>query len=559
MATYYIDNNRGSDSNAGTSSSAPWQNLSKIAATTGATAGDSFLLADDSSWALTPATRVVPPTSWTGEQKNPVIIGKYSPSSQSTSDQRPLITCNVTTVAGDWTYNAGLNGWTYTYPTAHINRAVLIRLGGTWLANTYDMVAGAAVESIDGRFNIAVGAQGIILYAPASVNPVDYYGGVVISAQASGAITLSSGRKWVTVQDIAFTESGCGVLLYSADAVAAGFVVQRCQMRTGGSLAVANGDSPGNLRGWILNNEIIDFGAIGIQGNAISGAGIAYLEINGNRIDDGVRSWAQGGIYVQVRNTTRDRICQVLNNEVSRCRWGSQGKPQDGSGIYIETGSDGVLVAGNTIHDQYCAIQDNSGRRNTFTGNLIYNCRLGIRVSDQSANNQSDHRAYNNTIIVGDTRQVPTEFGSDQGQDYPGYWMYKTASTLNVTAKNNIIANVGSAAALATFGLPDVYATSTYDLSGNWVYGFGVDSLKASDDTTPSPAPTVTNLGTTDPTQYLTESHALRSAEYALVSPNPLATVGTYFSGARLMNGRARPGWTPVGAYQGVLPRATRT
>jgi len=551
MATYYLDNNRGSDSNSGTSPSAPWKNLSKIAAVTAAAAGDAFLLADDSEWTLTPSTRVVPPTTWTGAQHNPVVIGKYSPSSQS-SGQRPLIICNVVTVAGDWTYNAGLNGWTYLYPTAHINRAVLLRLGDSWLANTYDMTAGAAVESVNGRFNIGADSQTVILYAPAGTNPVDYYGKVVVSAQASGAITLSSGRKWITVQDIAFTETGCGVLLYSQDALEAGFIVERCLMQTGGSLVVANAASPGNLRAWIRNNEVYDFGAVGIHANSIGGAGISYVEINGNRVANGVHSWAQAGIYVQVRNAARDGICKVLYNDISGCRWGSQGKSLDGSGIYLETGADGVLVAGNVIHDQYCAIQDNSGRRNILTGNLVYNCRLGVRVSDQSGNNQSDHRSYNNTFIVGDERQAPTEFGSAQGQEYPGYWMYKTASTLNVTAKNNLFLKAGTSRGRAVFGLPDVYATSTYDLSGNWVSGFEADSLKASDNTVPSPAPTISHAGTSDPSPYLNTDCSLKTTISigGIPMPNPLRNMGTYVQGVTLRNGRTQPGMTPIGAYQ---------
>jgi hypothetical protein len=64
-------------------------------------------------------------------------------------------------------------------------------------------------------------------------------------------------------------------------------------------------------------------------------------------------------------------------------------------------------------------------------------------------------------------------------------------------------------------------------------------------------------------------SGALQNADYSLrVSPtttlatlaadNPLALAGTYIQGVTLRNGRMRPGYCPIGAYQAVLPRAAR-
>lgn len=40
--------------------------------------------------------------------------------------------------------------------------------------------------------------------------------------------------------------------------------------------------------------------------------------------------------------------------------------------------------------------------------------------------------------------------------------------------------------------------------------------------------------------------------------PTSLAAAGAYVQGVRLQNGRMRPGYCPVGAYQAVLPRGTR-
>lgn len=556
MTIYYLDNNRGNDNNDGQSAAAPWKNLSKIAATTGATAGDAFLLADDSAWSLTPSTRVVPPTSWGGTEASPIIIGKYSPSSQSVG-QRPRITLNVETSPSDWTYDALLNGWKYTYPTANMNNAALVRLADGWLASAVDNNSDGAVESVDGRYVVRLDNQTLVLYAPAGTNPVRYYGKVVVSAQATGAITLSSGRKWITVQDIAFRETGCGVLCYSGDALAAGFVVERCRMDIG-CLATVGGASPGNLRAWIRDNEVYDFGSIGIHVNSTAGAGIAYAEIYRNKVDDGVRQWSQGGIYLQGRNAAAEAIVLVHHNEVSRCRWGTRDKAFDGCGIYAETGANNTHIFANVVHDCFVALQDNSGRRVYWTGNVVYDCRRGIRITDENNNGASDCRLYNNTFLVGDLNQNATEFGNTtQGADYPAVWSLSGDDPINITAKNNIFANVGGQRGRAVFGMPS--AASTFDIANNWVYGFEADTLNGATNAALGSPPTVSNAGTTDPRVYFGADFAPKVQGYSEASPNPLATAGVYVPGVHLMNGRMRPGWCPAGAYQAVLPRAARS
>lgn len=74
----------------------------------------------------------------------------------------------------------------------------------------------------------------------------------------------------------------------------------------------------------------------------------------------------------------------------------------------------------------------------------------------------------------------------------------------------------------------------------------------------------VTDTGTitADPRPHLNGDLSLRvppgATKATIAADNPLALAGTYIPGVRLRNGRARPGWCPVGAYQAVLPRAAR-
>lgn len=341
------------------------------------------------------------------------------------------------------------------------------------------------MPSIDGRYNKTSTNNKLLLYAPAGTNPTTYYGRIIYSPEATGAIVLSSGRKSVVVEDIHFEETGAGVAMYSNNATEANYVVRRVSGRVVSGLVGMAADTSGALEAVVEEVDVYDYGALAIHPYAIGGAGFKSCEIRRNRIHTGGYLNSQAAIYLQIRNSAREGICKVWGNEISGYQWGTRDKGYDGCGIYAETGSDGIFIFGNVVHDQYCAFQDNSGRRNFWYGNVAYNVRLGFRLSDQMLNNQSDCRFINNTLLVGDLNQAPSKWGSSQGVEYPGVWMYKSASTLNLTAINNVIANVGGQRGRAAFGLPDNYASSAYTLTNNWIYGFESDSLKATDNSVP--------------------------------------------------------------------------
>jgi len=553
MTVYYIDANRGSDSNDGTSTASPWQNLSMIPTITGATAGDEFRLASDSIWTPSHTTRMVPPATWSGTERSPVLIGKYDPPGVSGSG-KPTIRWNRNTERSDWTETASPGCWVYANAGSYLfTNSCLIRLANSWLASCVDTVNSAALVSasaVPGRYYAS--STNLWLYSPTGVNPVDYYGSVVVSPAASGYIGCSSGRKWITVEDLHFEDTGCGVLLYSGSSVEVGFRARRISGKTVSNLIGANADATGVLRAWIHDCDIRDFGALAII-SSCNGDGLKWLEIYNNRIDDGVHCWAQGGIYLTSRSTGVRPL--IHHNHVTRCRWGTRDKSVDGSAIYAETKSDDALIYGNLIEHCYAAFQDNSGRKATFAGNIVRNCRLGMRITDQAGVGSTDHRSYNNTFIVGDVNQTPTEFGGTQGQEYTGFWMYKPSGAFAVTAKNNIICDVTGSNRRAAFGLPDT--TGTMSLDGNWVYGYTYDTMTASNNG--SGASSLTNIGETDPRPYL-DIDAMPIADgYNLADPNPLADAGSWIQGTPLRNGRARPGWTPAGACQGMVPRAARS
>lgn len=548
MTTYYIDAKRGSDLNAGTSKSAAWQNPSMIPTITAPGPGDQFLLASDSRWVPSHTSRVVMPVGCTGIEANPVIIDKYDPDGVAPGG-KPTIVWNRETVASDWTETASPGCWVYANAGSYqFTNSCLMRLADSWMAScvdTCDTAAEIAASGVPGRY-FATGTT-LWLYSPAGVNPVTYYGKVVVSPAASGYFTFSSGRKWITIRNIHFEDTSCGVLFYSGSSAEVGFRAQGISGRRVSNLIGANADATGVLRAWIHDCDIRDFGSLAIV-SAVNGDGIRQLEIYNNRIDEGVRCWAQAGIYLTCRSAGFAAL--VYNNHLSRCAWGTRDKNVDGCAIYCETKSDNSIVFGNVVHDCYTAFQDNSGRKAVFTGNLVYNCRLAMRVTDQALVGSSDHQSYNNTFLIGDMNQQPSQWGGTQGEQYPGYWCFSNSGTLKLTVKNNIIANVGTGRARAAFGLPQSHATNALD--GNWLYGFENDT-----ENTVSFAQTVlTKLGTTDPRPYLDAVGRLKRPYLVgeITMLNPLGGAGAYVQGVRLQDGkRLDPTRVPVGACAEVM------
>lgn len=463
MTIYYIDSNRGDDANSGTSPDTPWQNLTKIDDQE-ANAGDQFLLANDSMWEYDIATRIVPPTSWQGTKLNPVVIGKYSPSSQSQSNQNPIIKWNRLIQENEWTYSPVDNAWVFTSPN-NVGNLCLLRLANTWMASCVD--SGLPLKTLDGRY-FASGTS-LYLYAPFHTNPTKYYGEVLLSTNA-GFITISSARNWVTIQDLHFENTSTGILAYSGSNTAeTGVVIQRISGNTVSGLIRAAADSSGALRAFIKNNNIINFGPTAIQAFSSTNAGFLELEIINNTIADGLHCYSQGAIYLQCRSPNFTPIVQ--GNKISKVRWGTPDKMQDGCAIYCETGSDNVIINANTIEDCYMAFQDNSGRTTSWTNNLVKNCWAIMAQTDAEGNDAGNITFENNTCLVGEG--LITQASNGDGRNNNAFTSRKSvleggAITMNI--RNNIFVKLGEESSRAAILTPQVGWTGV--IENNCVYNF---------------------------------------------------------------------------------------
>jgi len=475
MTTRYIDWNRGNDSNDGSSPTLAWKNLTKID-DAAAAAGDQFLLADDSIWEYDLSSRVVPPTTWAGTKTNPVVIGKYSVNGSNT--QKPTIKWNRKLLTTDWTYSAPNNAWVYTAP-GNVGGLCLVRLNKTWVASRTD--DGVPLASVHGRYHNS--GTSFYLYAPSTVDPTTYYGEVLLSTE-QGFFSISTDRKWVTIQDIHFVETSAGISAYSGSATTTGLVVQRVSGDICSQLIRGFNES-GQLELYITNCTISNFGACAIS---VGSNTVPYKNcyIEDNKIHNGMYCYSQGAIYITGYNV------HVRDNQLSDVYYGTLDKTTDGAAIYTETGSTNVLVYRNTVTNCHLAFQDNSGRKTTWFSNVVLNCKSIMRVSDQNSNNAMEHTFNNNTCISGANLQA----ASGAGVVEDGWRCYKPTGTItSITVKNNILIKKGSSSTKAGILTPEV-SPSTSDYTYNCVVNF---SNIAQREFTPFTVETSTNSTTVNP------------------------------------------------------------
>lgn len=537
MAVYYVDKNRGNDNNNGLSPTSAWQNLEKIDDTAYGS-GTAFLLADDSVWAPAITSRVVPPTSWSGTQDDPIVIGKYSP--LSASNGNPTVKWHHDTAEADWSATGTPNIWVYSNPgNWTFTNSCLMRLGNTWSASAVDTeTSPGTLSQVDGRFYANPSNSTVYLYAPS--NPVAYYGSVKMSPAITGYFTLSSGRNWVTIQDILFRETGCGINLFSGDSNTASYIVQRVKGKTVSNLINYSGTTGGVLKAWIRECNISDFGSTAIK--TAGTAGMSTLEIYNNRIDDGVNCWSQAAIYITSRATSFTP--KIYGNYISNCRWGTRDKTVDGCAIYTETASDQCEVYSNLIEDCYMALQDNSGRKATFYGNVINRCWSAIRVSDQAAVGSTDHNFYNNTCLIGYDGVGPGTYGTAIAS--AGVRVFKSSGgSVALNIRNNIFHHMSGVNSSAAILLPQVSYTGS--LNNNWFSNYTYDAKL---EFSPETVTNTTKTGTGNPEVY--PDFKPRNAKLFNGGAN---LGGTDFNGASF------PSSPSIGAVQcvGAYPKATYT
>lgn len=464
---FFIDNNRGNDSNTGLSKDDAWKTLAKLGLGAARAAGTRFMIEAESEYDYDLATRLIP-TNWSGTEVDPITIGRYSYLSATPASQLPTIRWNRRITAGQWTYSAPNNAWYHDAPHT-IGPKCLVRINDGWLGSQLAATGGLPLDSVDGRYQQA--GSRLWLYAPAGQNPTAYYGDVLLSTMA-GFFTLTDGRGWVTVEDLSFEDTGTGILAYSNTAADVGLLARRIRGRNLSSVIQAScgASGLGQLYVTIRDCDFENWGSCALSAYTPTGAGAALkrLEAINNRIHDGMHCYSNGAIHWQARSLSNHVL--VKGNTISKVRHGTLGKPADGAAIYFETESGGAYIIDNLIYDAHLAFQDNSGRAgNVYSGNFAYNVWAAMKITDQSNNDMVSVSLRNNTFLVGDTSQVAT-FGD--GAQYNGLMVFKSSGTTpEIDARNNVFAMPqGATSEEAAIVLPSIGWAG--DLSNNAAQGF---------------------------------------------------------------------------------------
>lgn len=529
MATYYIDNNRGLDTNDGLTPQTAWKNPNKINSVVTAGPGTAFLMADDSVWSydLADSWRMVPPANWTGSQSNPVVFATYTPAGQIAS--RPLFERYLDIPANAWTYSAPNNAWVYTAPHA-VGNLCYVRIADTWNASRIDI--GLPLASIDGRYHNA--GNNFYLYAPAGTNPTAYYGKVRLGTD-SPLLTVSSARGWVKVTGWEFRNAGTCVKGYSNNTNVTGLIVDNikstyCSNAVTGMAETVNG----SLRMIVRNCDISQFGSTGITAFTPDGLGWKQLEIHDNLLYDGVKTYSQGAIYLQARSP--GFRTQVFKNRIHSIEYGTRDKTSDGSAIYAETGADNMDVYQNTVWNCHVALQDNSGRSIRWESNLIYDCRSAMSVTDEQNNGLLNHVFHNNTCIVG--ADVPQQFGT--GTDFLGWRMYAHNKApeyhVNLDVRNNVFLNVGEFSNTATVYTAEAPTTWAGTLDSNSQYGFAMNAFRQ-------------YAGGAVPTSGWVTTQPQLASDYKPMASSPLVGAGVHVGYSRDFNSIQRPKPPSMGAF----------
>lgn len=550
---YFIDRNRGNDSNDGLTKDTAKQNPESIASIS-AGPGTTFLFESSSLWEPSIATRVLPTLgAWTGTQRNPVIIGMYDYASRSTGGARPRFRWNKKFAASEWSYDADLKCWYNTVDTPHlIGNTCLIRLGGTWAASRIDTAPTSEdpMAQKDGRYHNV--NYRLYLYAPSNQDPTSYYGEVLLGITDQGFFPIGNARDWITIQDLDFEETGCGVLIFSNQTTHdTGVVARRIRGRNVSGLIKLGANTGGNVQAWVHDCEISGFGSTAIQGFTPVDDGFIHVEIFNNRISDGPHTYSQGAIYSQIRSP--DCVPLIYGNHVSDCPWGTEDKTADGCAIYTETGANRNLVFGNLIERCYNAFSDNSGRLSIWTGNVVIDCYNAMRVTDQNDVGETDHRFLNNTCFCGNPNLLP-RFGI--GLPNSAWRAYKASgAAMALDVRNNLFVNIGPTSDRAAMLTPQVTWTGTLD--GNIAVGYPYYARR---EYSPFTVESSTPHAITDPWPYLNRDGTLKVSPGTildtLATDNPLAVGGEFIQGVRLFGGhRADPRMMPVGACEAVLAR----
>jgi hypothetical protein len=225
MAVYYVDSAIGNNSNAGTSTSAPWLDLTKVNATT-FSAGDQILFnRGQVHYGMLQYDRS------SGSSGNPITFGAYG------SGAKPQISSGLNLgTTGQWSVDSGSRWKTGALDSTPYDLGMVY-----WGQGSYGVKKWDAKTSVTAQGNWFYDMAANILYLYSASNPATYYGAGLTATQKFGSgytpMTYIQGVDYITFQNIDFRDTGYHALeLNGCDHI----IVDSCEFHN-----VGGGDSDG--------------------------------------------------------------------------------------------------------------------------------------------------------------------------------------------------------------------------------------------------------------------------------------------------------------------------
>lgn len=556
IATYYVDWNRGSDSNNGLSTGTPFKSLSKVSGLN-LGPGSAILLASDSHWTVEHSASVsnkVELHQFNGSASARNYIGPYDPAGVTGS--RPTITHRMVPTSSDWTWDAVKEAWYIQLSiSAFLTRDCWVKVAGEYAETTNqdDEDINAThngmttsrlrfnADRTNNRFYLAYDGDSSL------VDPSAHFGPGQILLGLSAIFGTYNGCQYTTIDGIHFEGGGGGLYLYAAgsDFAHRGFEMVDCSARDTNSLLSYGTYDLHSTTGVVeiqmhdcLTEDIAGW-SYTTYGNSLDG------DVYGNRFFRNNKCHAIGGsIYTQNKqNDALGTRLRIHHNFATDVRNGTGNCSFDGCGFYADNYDDGTLFFGNIVTNCFKAYQTNNGRRSTFVGNLAYNCDTLISATDASRNNASDYLIANNAIIgaTGNTRPHGDTVTAIQPI---GAWRDGSAM-VKATIVNNIIICSGAFSetrpGILAYSETD-WAGGKVDVRNNLITGTSAERVKSN-----AADKTAVSACLTGPAAFVNEA----GNDYRLRPAGVLETAGIDldYRGCTDPNGRAFQTPACVGAY----------
>jgi hypothetical protein len=457
-AVRYIDFNRGSDSNDGSSPDKAWKNLS-MAANFAPGAGGGLLLACDSIWELlhTPTISYnLLQTQFNGAAGNRAFITSYKPAGAA-GTTKPTIRARMIPQPSDWLWDPTLNGpdgdakgwyiqlnrnspfWDLWFKVGdqyvgttnqntdssqgygYINTTKLGGFAGQWVngmnRDTLRFNMDFSGASVQGQYpdgspgpaastNTRIYLSGLGLHTQAvGQDPSSIYGPGQIVIGFGSFFSFYDSGNYCVINDLRFEYGGGMITMQGTDnTVKTGLEIYGCEFyETSIPFRINSGYSTAANTNWkidIHDNVISRFSGPAF---AAYGAGISGSYRNNKMYDGNLCSSMGGATYCQIEPSTYSGIRDpfyVQYNLVRRMRNGAGNNEFDGSCYYADVHDNGTIHLGNLALDSYAAFQCGSGKKSEWYSNIAINCEQFAMFNNAPTIADNNDYTFANNLFV---------------------------------------------------------------------------------------------------------------------------------------------------------------